>query len=313
MRRSSPRARRAAHGAASLVVLTLAFGAVGTATLPGAAAAAGASARQTTYYVSLGDSYAVGYQPSSAPGAVGHDTSGYTAIVAKATHLRLVNFGCPGATTASILHTRGCPSPLRPVAGGTTYRGRTQAAAAEAFIRRHRDAIGLITVSIGGNDITHCASATDAVACATGAVTAVRTNVTALARQLRAAAGGHVPLIGLTYPDVLLGLWVYPPGHPDTALATLSETAFKTLFNPALHAAYGAAGGTLVDVTADTGAYQPKTQTVTLPPYGTIPAAVAEVCQLTWYCTQGNIHARSAGYTLIGEKIVAAYKAARGP
>ena len=41
-----------------------------------------------TYYVSLGDSYAVGYQPSPTPGATG----GYTAVVTASTHMRLANF-----------------------------------------------------------------------------------------------------------------------------------------------------------------------------------------------------------------------------
>ena len=64
------------------------------------------SAPPVKYYVSLGDSYSVGYQPSPTPGA----TAGYTAYVAQQTHLKLVNFGCGGATTVSILHTNGCSS-----------------------------------------------------------------------------------------------------------------------------------------------------------------------------------------------------------
>jgi len=47
--------------------------------LPGAAQAS----KTTTYYVSVGDSYSVGYQPGL--GA----TSGYTGYVAKKTHLTL--------------------------------------------------------------------------------------------------------------------------------------------------------------------------------------------------------------------------------
>ncbi len=45
-------------------------------------------------------------------------------------------------------------------------------------------------------------------------------------------------------------------------------------------------------------------------PYGKIPAAVAEICQLTYFCSQGNIHANTTGYTFIGKLIVAHLAAA---
>ncbi|HXW34728.1 MAG TPA: neocarzinostatin apoprotein domain-containing protein, partial [Acidimicrobiales bacterium] len=51
------------------------------------------------YYLSLGDSYSVGYQPSPSPGGA---TFGYTGYVAKKEKLTLENFGCGGATTASM-------------------------------------------------------------------------------------------------------------------------------------------------------------------------------------------------------------------
>ena len=36
--------------------------------------------------------------------------------------------------------------------------------------------------------------------------------------------------------------------------------------------------------------------------------AVAEVCQLTYFCSQGNIHADTAGYDFIGALVVADYR-----
>ncbi|MGH8980574.1 MAG: SGNH/GDSL hydrolase family protein [Acidimicrobiales bacterium] len=263
------------------------------------------SKAKTQYYVSLGDSYSVGYQPSPTPGA----TAGYTGYVARKAHLRLANFGCGGATTASILTVDGCTQPYGPAAkaNAVAYANKTQAAAAVAFLRAHRGHIALITVSISGNDITHCATVSNPTGCVLTAVPEIEKNVTTLARELRAAAGKHVPLIGLTYPDVLLGLWVYPPGQADTSLASLSVTAFKSLLNPALTKAYGAAGGVLVDVTKLAGGYVALSKTTTLAPYGTIPVAVANTCELTWYCTQGNIHAKSAGYELIGKAVVSRY------
>jgi lysophospholipase L1-like esterase len=278
---------------------------VGLVALPGATQASGAASRaKPTYYVSVGDSYSVGYQPG-----VGA-TTGYAGYVTKKTHLTLANFGCGGATTTSIIDTVGCPDVLPHTAGAHLYPTTTQAAAAEAFLTAHRGHIGLITVSIGGNDVTACAAQANPLPCVSTAVTSIDQNVTTLATGLRAAAGPKVPLIGLTYPDVFLGTYVYPT-LPATAarlaLASASVVAFKSLINPALAKAYAAAAGAFVDVTAATGAYTPLTTTVTVAPYGTIPRAVARVCTLTWFCAVGNIHATNAGYGLIGKLVTARY------
>ena len=281
----------------------LALAWAGLVVLPGPAQASAKSGKaQTTYYVSVGDSYSVGYQPGL--GA----TTGYAGYVAKKTHLTLANFGCAGATTTSIIETVGCPDVLPHTAGDHLYSGTTQAAAAEAFITAHRGHIGLITVSIGGNDVTDCAAQASLLKCAATAVIDIGTNVTTLATGLRIAAGPEVPIIGLTYPDVILGTYVYP-SQPVTAsrlaVAVASVVAFKSLINPVLSKAYAAAKGSFVDVTAATGAYTPLTKTVTVAPYGTIPQAVDRVCTLTWYCAVGNIHATSPGYALIGKLVVA--------
>src|ERR1700722_13576003 len=71
--------------------LTIAAGVIALPTVSGASS--------PQYYLSLGDSYSVGYQPAPTSGA----TSGYTAVVAAATGRQLENFGCGGATTSSIL------------------------------------------------------------------------------------------------------------------------------------------------------------------------------------------------------------------
>ncbi len=300
------RVRQQGFGLRSRGLLALAgtVGLLGGLAMPIAATAA----RAPMYYVSLGDSYSVGYQPGLG------STPGYTVYVAKKTRLTLVNFGCGGATTTSIIAVVGCPDPLPHTTGAVLYPTTTQAAAAEAFLTAHRGHIGLITVTISGNDVTSCAGQANPVSCVGTAVTGISTNVTNLATALRTAAGPGVPIIGLTYPDVILGSYVYPTQPPTTAqvsLAKLSVVAFKALINPALVKAYASAGGKLVDVTAATGAYTSLTRTVRYPPYGTIPAPVASVCTLTWFCSQGNIHATTKGYTFIGKLVVARFVAMR--
>ncbi len=278
---------------------------LGTVTVP-PVTTAGAATRSPTYYVSLGDSYAVGYQPGL--GA----TPGYASYVAKRTHLTLANFGCAGATTTSLLNTVGCPAVLPHTAGGESYPGTTQIAAAVAFITAHEGHIGLITVSIGGNDVVPCAHASNVVACVGTAVTGITTNVTSTASQLRAAAGSKVPIVGTTYPDVILGTYVYPTNPAPAAtvsLAKLSVVAFKSLINPALSRAYATSFGAFVDVTKASAAYTSLTRTVHTAKYGTVPVPVASVCTLTWFCAKGDIHPMNKGYTLIGKLIVARYGA----
>jgi lysophospholipase L1-like esterase len=298
--------RHTRHGLRALGALAVICGVL--AGVLGAGQAAQAAVTPKSYYVSLGDSYSVGYQPARG------STPGYTVVVAKATRLTLVNFGCGGATTTSLVSSVGCPDVLPHTAGGVTYPTTTQEAAALSFLNAHRGHIGLITVSIGGNDVTACASQSNPISCVATAVSGITKNVTSLAAALRTAAGPRVPLIGLTYPDVILGSYVYPT-HPAGAaalsLAKLSVVAFKSLINPALAKAYGSAQGSLVDVTKATGAYVPLTRTVRSRAYGTIPAAVASVCTLTWFCAQGNIHATTKGYTLIGKLVVARYATVR--
>jgi lysophospholipase L1-like esterase len=266
------------------------------------AAPAQAKTTSTQYYVSLGDSYAVGYQPGQ-----GSTTEGFANQVVTKAHkrgyrLKLVNFGCGGATTTSIIKAKGCAKLARAL-GGPGYGGLTQADAAAKFLRAHRGQVKLVTVSIGGNDVTACArGGQDPVTCVAGATTGIKKNVGKLAKQLRSAAGKDVRIVGTTYPDVILGQWVREPVNQD--LAKLSVVAFKSLINPALKDVYSKAGGRLVDVTKATGAYGPLDQTTTLAPYGEIPAPVAQVCKLTWYCEKGDIHSRKSGYGIIADLIV---------
>ena len=298
--------RRRRSVAAACVVLGLGISAcsasaptaVTTTTAPVAAAG--------QYYVSLGDSYAAGFQPTGPKGAGHTTTNGFAYQLpplasARGYQLTLVNFGCGGATTASILHKRGCPL-LGP--GAPAYPRQTQAAAAEAFLTAHPGKIGLVTVSIGGNDLTACATSPDPISCVTKALATIDTDLGVLLPALRTAAGPNVPIVGTTYPDVILG--DYLSANPASkSLASVSVVAFMNLINPALQKDYAAVGASFVDVTSATGAYTPFSQTTDLAPYGTIPVAVARVCQLTFFCQYQDIHPRTVGYTEIANLIAA--------
>jgi lysophospholipase L1-like esterase len=268
------------------------------------APAAAHAAPHKRYLVALGDSYATGYQPT-AVGQGQNTRNGFAYQVpklakARGYDLRLVNFGCGGATTVSLLQsTAECGGKAL---GGPDYTGRTQIAAAEEFLRSHRGKVDLITVSISGNDVTACARAADPVACVAMALPQVEQNVRETAQRLRMAGGAKPRIVGITYPDVILGKWVGADASQE--LAKLSVVAFKNLINPALARAYEAGGGRLVDVTKATGAYGSLEETTTLEPYGAIPVPVAKVCRLSYYCEFRDIHARTKGYRLIAKLVV---------
>jgi lysophospholipase L1-like esterase len=267
------------------------------------------TAPATRYYLSLGDSYASGYEPD-----VGNTRNGFAyqavdKLKAVGQPLELVNLGCAGATTTSIVQSKGCPAPaLGP--GATPYPTLTQLEAAEAFLREHPGQVDLITVSIGGNDVTRCALQTDVAGCVGGALGTINANLPTIVQRLRAAAGPDTVMLGTTYPDVILGEWV--TGNPNgQQLAQLSVGAFQTLINPALQQGYATGDGQFVDVTAATGAYGPLTELTSLPPYGSIPVPVAKVCELTHYCERRDIHPNAAGYAEIADLVVAAFEKAQ--
>jgi len=296
---------------AALLALCVAI--VGLVSTSGVSQAARHALVTKPYYLSLGDSYSIGYQPGF-PGGGG--SPGFTKYVATYTGTTLENFGCGGATTGSLLSSIGCGDPA--ATNAVAYPTTTQEQAALAFIAAHPGKVGQVTVEIGGNDITGCVSQpTQAliVACVVANAATMQTNVTTLVGDLAAAlstAGDTTARIfGLTYPDVILGDYVFPSGSPNVALANLSVTAFDSIVNPDLLAAYSSVGvGRFVNVTmapylkATTGDDTPLTMTTKLLPYGVIPDSVWEICKLTYFCTLGNIHANSRGYTFIGKLVV---------
>ena len=293
--------------------------------IPGSSGAATQHGSQfKPYYVSMGDSYSVGYQNPTLG-----NTKGFTGYVAGKEKLQLENFGCGGATTASLFSQIGCPAGASAATDGVPYPTTNQVDAAVAFIAAHPGQVNLVTVSIGGNDVTSCAAGSNPIPCVAAAATSIQTNVTALVTDLDTAltANGDsaAHIVGITYPDVILGDYVAPAGSTNPVLAAESQLAFDALINPTLNTAYtSVARGAFVNVTSapyklatagdDTGTFDLTTGAFTGPTTNLsgvgkgVPVPVAEVCKITWYCapaTFGDIHANTKGYNFIGGLIVA--------
>ena len=269
-------------------------------------AAPAASAQKRDLYVAVGDSYTSGYQPT-AKGKGRMTRNGFTFQLATLARrrgyagLKHVNFGCGGETTVSLLGRRkACTGPAP---GGVDYAGRTQMAASESYLRKNRKRVAFVTVLIGGNDVTKCAKEADPVPCVGAAADALKKNVATISRRLRRAVGPDVPIVGGTYPDVILGQWV-TGRKEDQDLAALSVIAFKSIINPALLEAYGKYDIDFVDVTGATGAYGPLDQMTTIDPYGSVPVPVATICEISFFCVYEDIHLRTNGYGRMADLFV---------
>ena len=306
-RRRAERGEAVHRWIACLAATAVAAATVASLVLVGAAGVSQAASTPHPYYLSLGDSYSIGYQPGLG------GTAGYTGYVAGKLILTAENFGCGGATSSSIITSKGCGDPASQDA--VHYTGITQEQAALNFIAAHKGTVRLITVSIGGNDFDGCSTASCVNAAMPKMEANIKSLVSALGKALTKASDTKARIIGLTYPDVDLGLYVYPTDPPSSASlaqARSSILAFDDLINPTLKKAYLSVTRTsFVDVTsapylkATRGDDTSLQTTESLSPYGTVPVAVAEVCQLTYFCSQGNIHATTKGYNFIGSLVVA--------
>src|SRR5215472_11490978 len=91
-----------------------------------------------SYYLALGDSLSQGVQPDSSGASVktpdGYASQLYTALRKDDPGLRLTDLGCPGETTATMIHGGAC-----------SYRDTSQLAAAVGFLRAHQGHVVLIT------------------------------------------------------------------------------------------------------------------------------------------------------------------------
>jgi lysophospholipase L1-like esterase len=257
------------------VPLALAVLAVALVVVPGAPAAS-----KATYYVSLGDSLAQGYQPIGGPLQSGSAPPGYNHGYAdqlfklvrdRYTQLQEVKLGCGGATTVS----------MRIGGGFCAYPEGTQLAEAVAFLQEHAGDVAFVTIDIGANDLL-----------GGGGVAAVAANLPPILDALRAAAGPNVPILGMNYYDPFVApVWF----QKHSVAAVQAEVTASAGFNTFLEGIYGAFGMPVADVES---AF--SLTNVTIQPSG-LPLDVEVACAWTWICAADDIHANNAGYAAIAQ------------
>jgi len=269
------------------------------ATATACSAPAHAKPAPAVYYLALGDSLSRGVQPDAA-GASVETSQGYPDLVSaqlRRTHpgLRLVQLGCPGETTETMMRGGIC-----------RYPGGSQLAAAVTFLRAHRGHVLLVTIDIGANDPEVCGGQRKLAGLASciGQIPETATRLGTILGRLRAAAGPAVRIVGMSYylPD--LAQWREGTlGHAVARVSARLDAAFTDL----LDRAYAQAGDGVADVfgafdTTDFG------HPVTVPGIGSLPRNVARICEWTWECAPPprgpNQHANPAGYRVIANAIL---------
>ncbi len=241
----------------------------------------------TGYYVSLGDSLAVGVQPTGPPPLnetdQGYTDQLYSALKADDPKLKHVRLGCGGESTTSMVE--GSQLPWLAASCGPPsfylhrYPHKTQLAEAVAFLRAHREFVRLVTIDIGAND-----------GLGPGGAGEIVENLPTILAELRTAAGPAVPIVGMNYYGAFLPV-AWAEGGLPAVQANLAELL---AFNDLLEGIYAAAGDPVADV-------ESEFSSTDLTLVGGVPRNVVLVCQWTWMCTAGDVHANTAGYGVIAQ------------
>jgi len=241
---------------------------------------------QPTYYLALGDSLAVGVQPSASGVDVatnqGYADDLYAVFRPRMRGLSLAKLGCSGETTTTMIEGGMC-----------TYAEGSQLAAAMSFLQTHQ--VRFITLDIGANDIDHCVSLTGIdTTCVTDALNTVGANLPQILAALREAAPNTL-IVAMNYYDPFLAAWTL--GASGQALAKASLKATK-VFNGELESVYKAFAIPVANV-----AHAYRIGDFTPVPVIKLPVNVFLTLTWTWMGAPApfgpDIHPNAIGYAVI--------------
>lgn len=267
-------------------------------------AVSGPVIRGKSYYLSLGDSLAVGVQPDasgvSVPTSKGYANRLYSMLRRKDRALHLVKLGCSGETTKTMIRGGIC-----------SYPGGSQLASAERFLTSHRGHVALVTIDIGANDPNSCILGglpIDQIpGCVNGTISKTLTDLHEILAGLRKAGGDRITIIGMTYYVPELAGWLRSESGKEIAVLTERLAAG---YNRLLTGVYRQYNAKVADVFA---AFRSSdfTGRTSLPGHGVLPRNVATICRWTWACSSApegpNEHANDAGYNVIAKEFMLAY------
>jgi lysophospholipase L1-like esterase len=243
------------------------------------------------YYLSLGDSLAVGVQPIGVEERQFRTDEGYAdqlgAIARlKLPNLRTVKLGYPGESTTTMIE-----------GGLTTYPHGSQLDEAVAFLRGHRGEVAFVTIDVGQNDMPDYA-----LEAIPAGIASIGRNLPGILARLQEAAGPATPIVGMTIYDAFLPRWL--EGPLGEAMARISVWEAVVPINAFFRETYRAAGLSTADVEGAFATTDFETL-VELAGKGSVPLNVARACEWTWGAEPPplgpDLHANAMGYRAIAE------------
>jgi lysophospholipase L1-like esterase len=278
-------------------------------------------ASDSRYYLALGDSLSTGYQPTAS--GLGVETNaGYVSDIFRyerrhLKHLALVDLGCPGDTTSSLLTGSGNTTLAARL--NCDRDGGSQLAAAVAFLKAHNrpGEVPLITIDIGINDLNRCANAPSPSRCLASGERSLATNTPKILKALAAAIPKHTTLAQMNLYDTHLGRQLQTLGARESERAEFLNATRQA--NTTIRIDDQDAGFRNADVAS---AFDTYDQTPATWKTLRVPENVARSCTLTWACSLApighNIHPNERGYRVIArayERVIGklwSSRAARG-
>jgi lysophospholipase L1-like esterase len=252
------------------------------------------------FYLDVGGSGSVGFQPTEASPHGQRTDAGYANDLVDKEQaiwptLQLQEVGCPGATTVTMLEG----------GGHCAYPDGTQLATAVDFLRDHPTTV-LLTVDLGFNNMRSCiVDGQIDQPCVDQTISLVVQQLPQILSALRAAGSPGLRIVGIGHYDPYLGSYVRGP--TGRVLAPESVDAISRL-DQTLHSIYAADGIPMADVAGSFNTA--STDPTMLPGVGMVPRDVARICSLTWMCSAKpygpNQHPNDDGYQVISQAIEAA-------
>jgi lysophospholipase L1-like esterase len=266
------------------------------------------------YYLALGDSLSVGYQPLPTPGDTnqGYANQLYPDLRSHDHNLVLVDLGCSGETTGSMING-GCtdtdpnPTNLDPATHAplphNDYTTGSQLGDAVAFLKAHPGHVKYMTIDIGANDVDGCATGGSInLQCVGKGAETITENLKTILTALK-AAGHNPPLsIGMVYYDPFLAEWL--TGAHGQAVATASVTLLASL-SATMSTEFAAYNFKIADVFDGFKTTNFTPTLSVLNPHAKLPTNVNNICTWTYMCSVGNIHANPTGYGVIAKAFAA--------
>ncbi|HTB08299.1 MAG TPA: hypothetical protein VK704_00695 [Acidimicrobiales bacterium] len=278
----------------ALVVSALAFG-FGT---PRAGAESTSTLTTSGFYLDLGASASVGYQPtlSDPHGQVtdegyANDIVSYEA--SRGVSLTLTQLGCPGESTATMIS-----------GDDSCYRGvGSQLSAAVAFLQSHQNEQGFVTLDLGFNDFHPCLINAPLIqSCVGENIEELSLQLPYIVNNLEAAAGPHVTFVGVGHYDPYIADAIH--GLSGENFANRSKGVLGRL-NATLLYIYSSAGIPMANVSNYFDS--PSRARVHVAGIGDVSSNVLQVCDLTWMCARGpygpNLHPNVLGYSAMAAAI----------